>query len=258
MSAASMQTSVIVVGGLSLRVQVQGEGAPVLFLNGLGQPLESWDPFVVALSGRRVIRFDAPGVGESVMPLLPPSMTSLASIAAAVLDEMGETNVDVVGFSLGGAIAQQFAHDYPSRVRHLVLIATSCGLGTTLRRWESGDVLTAPSWGASLTGVFSASWQALAIVNWSSIPFLGGVTQPSLVVSGRHDKVTPPSNGRVLASRIPDARLVILDADHEMLQSPVADELAHVVERFLEETEAPDPAPVEGHPAILHFAINFA
>lgn len=258
MSAAAMRTSVIVVGGLSLRVRVQGEGAPVLLLNGLGQPLESWDPFVAALSGRRVIRFDAPGAGESVMPLLPPSMTSLASIAAAVLDEMGETNVDVVGFSLGGAIAQQFAHDYPTRVRHLVLIATSCGLGTTLRRWENSDVLTAPSWGASLTGVFSAWCQALAIVNWSSIPFLGGVTQPSLVVSGLHDKVTPPSNGRVLASRIPDARLVILDADHEMLQSPVAVELVHVVERFLEETEAVDPAPIEGHPAILRFAINFA
>ena len=258
MSATSMQTSIIVVGGLSLRVQVQGEGAPVLLLNGLGQPLESWDPFVAALSGRRVIRFDAPGVGESVMPFLPPSITSLASIAAAVLDEIGETDVDVVGFSLGGAIAQQFAHDYPSRVRHLVLIATSCGLGTTLRRWESGDVLTAPSWGASLTGVFSAWSQALAIVNWSSIPFLGGVTQPSLVVSGRHDKVTPPSNGRVLASRIPDARLVILDADHEMLQSPVADELVQVVERFLRGTEAVGPVPIEGHPAILHFAINFA
>jgi pimeloyl-ACP methyl ester carboxylesterase len=109
-----------------------------------------------------------------------------------------------------------------------------------------------------VTGVFSAWWQALAIVNWSSIPFLGGVTQPSLVVSGRHDKVTPPSNGRVLASRIPDARLVILDADHEMLQSPAAVELVHVVERFLGETEAVDPAPIEGHPAILHFAINFA
>src|ERR1035437_1461135 len=60
MSAASMQTSVIVVGGLSLHVQVQGEGPPVLLLNGLGQPLESWDPFVAALRGRRVIRFDAP------------------------------------------------------------------------------------------------------------------------------------------------------------------------------------------------------
>jgi pimeloyl-ACP methyl ester carboxylesterase len=258
MSAASMQTSVIVVGGLSVRVQVQGEGAPVLLINGLGQPLESWDPFVAALGERRVIRFDAPGVGESVMPLLPPSMTSLTSIAAAILDEMGETSVDVVGFSLGGTIAQQFAHDYPSRVRHLVLIATSCGLGTTLRRWEGGDVLTAPAWSASMTAMFSAWWQAMAIVSWSSIPFLGGISQPTLVVSGRHDKVTPPANGRVLASRIPNARLVILDADHEMLRSHVAGELVRVVERFLRGTETLDPEPVEGHPALLHFAINYA
>lgn len=234
------------VGGLSVHVRVEGEGEPVLLLSGLRQPLESWDPFVAFLGERRVVRFDAPGVGQSATPLAPASMASLAALAAAVLDAVGVRRADVVGFSLGGAIAQQLAHSSPARVRRLVLVATSCGLGSTPGRWEWSDALSASA-GAGKTDVLELLWHSLAITTWSSIPFLGDLTQPTLVVCGRDDAVAPPANGRVLASRIAHAELVTLAVDHGMLRPGPATELAQVVERFLRVPGAdPEAAPFAG------------
>ena len=242
-----VETREIDVGGLAVRVRVEGEGEPVLLLSGLGQPLESWDPFVASLGERRIVRFDAPGVGHSATPIFPPSMASLATIAAAVLDTAEIDQADVVGFSLGGALAQQLAHSSPTRVRRLVLIATSCGLGTTAGRWDSPDAWTAPAFAATMARWPSLGWQSLAFVTWSSIPFLGSLTQPTLVICGRDDVIAPPVNGRVLASRIPHARLVTLAGDHDILQSERATELAHVVEGFLRRLDVePDTNPLVG------------
>jgi len=227
------ETRVIDVEGLAVRVRIEGKGESVLLLSGLGQPLESWDPFVASLGERRIIRFDAPGVGHSATPIFPPSMTSLATIAAAVLDAAEIDQADVIGFSFGGALAQQLAYASPTRVRRLVLIATSCGLGTTVGRWDCPDAWSAPAIAATMARLPSLGWHSLAFVTWSSIPFLGCLTQPTLVICGRDDVVAPPANGRVLASRIPHARLVTLAADHDMLLPGPATELAHVVEGFL-------------------------
>ncbi len=59
------------VRGLRVRVRVEGDGDPVLLLNGLTRPLESWGPFADSLPGRTLISFDAPGVGGSSTPFLP-------------------------------------------------------------------------------------------------------------------------------------------------------------------------------------------
>ena len=119
------------VSGLRIRMLIEGTGTPVLLLNGLTRPLESWAPFMEALQGHTIVSFDAPGVGGSPLPILPLSIPRLAAIAGSVLDEAGFETADVLGFSHGGAVAQQLAVDAPARVRHLVLVSTSCGVGAT-------------------------------------------------------------------------------------------------------------------------------
>ena len=84
--------------------------------------MESWKSFADALRDRTVITFDGPGVGASETPLVPYSMPMLADIAARVLDAVGIEKADVVGFSFGGAVAQQFAIGHPTRVNRLVLL----------------------------------------------------------------------------------------------------------------------------------------
>lgn len=230
------------VGGLQIAMRVQGEGDPLLLINGMTRPIQSWEPFTKELSGRTVVSFDAPGVGDSPTPVLPLSMSALAALAVAVLDAAGLVEADVLGFSHGGAVAQQLAIDAPDRVRRLVLVSTSCGVGAT--PGTTRDVLAgleatdgAAAWPqVDLVGVF---WQSLAISNWSSIPFLGAISAPTLVVSGTRDRVVPPANSKVLAGRIPDAALVLLLAGHDVQRAEHASALARIVEDFLSSTWRP-------------------
>ena len=91
-----------------------------------------------------MISFDAPGTGRSSTPLFPVPVSALAALAVAVLDDRGVDCTDVIGFSYGGAVAQQLAYDYPERVRRLVLAATNCGVGSTWGSPEAMAVLATP------------------------------------------------------------------------------------------------------------------
>ena len=226
----------ITIHGLQVAMRVQGEGDPLLLINGMTRPLQSWEPFIQELPGRKVVSFDAPGVGASPTPVLPFSMPGLAEIAVAVLDAAGLDDADVLGYSHGGAVAQQLVHDQPGRVRRLVLAATSCGVGATPGAGRDGfrglrTPTVANAWPrADVMGLF---WQSLAFSNWSSIPFLGSITTPTLVVCGSHDRIVAPANSRILARRIPGASLVMVPAGHDLQRPGVAKALATVVERFL-------------------------
>jgi pimeloyl-ACP methyl ester carboxylesterase len=221
---------------LRIAVRVEGEGDPLLLINGMTRPLKSWDPFTKELRGRRVISFDTPGVGGSPTPLRPLSITELGAVTMSVLDAVGVDAADVLGYSHGGAVAQQLAHDVPARVRRLILVATSCGVGATpgtggaILRGLGGPV-EGNAWPIpDLLGMF---WQSLAVSAWSSIPFLGTIQAPTLVVCGSRDRVVPPCNSKVLARRIPDASLRLLPGGHDVQRGESAKELAKLVEDFL-------------------------
>jgi poly(3-hydroxyoctanoate) depolymerase len=226
---------VVAVSGLRIRMLIEGTGIPVLLLNGLTRPLESWAPFMEALKGHTIVSFDAPGVGGSALPILPLSIPRLAAIAGSVLDEAGFETADVLGFSHGGAVAQQLAVDAPARVRHLVLVSTSCGIGATPGDQSVLRSLRPPAGARSWprTDAVGALWNSLAISSWSSIPFLGAIRAPTLVVCGERDHVVPPANSSLLARRIPGAELVILSAGHDLQRRGPAAELAAAVEPFL-------------------------
>jgi pimeloyl-ACP methyl ester carboxylesterase len=226
---------------LRIAVRVQGDGDPLLLINGMTRPLMSWDPFTQELHGRMVISFDTPGVGGSPTPLRPLSIAELGTVAMAVLDAAGVEDADVLGYSHGGAVAQQLAVDVPARVRRLILVATSCGVGATpgtggaILRGLAGPV-EGNSWPIpDLLGMF---WQSLAVSSWSSIPFLGSIQAPTLVVCGSRDRIVPPANSRLLAGRIPDAALSMLPGGHDVQGVDSAKALALIVERFLSDGRA--------------------
>src|SRR2546422_4033096 len=84
-------------------------------------------------AGARTITFELPGSGRSPTPRRPLSIAALAKLCVALLDELGHEEADVLGFSLGGIVAQQLAHDAPERVRRLALAGTACGWGSVAR-----------------------------------------------------------------------------------------------------------------------------
>ncbi|MDQ1482907.1 MAG: hypothetical protein QOF35_983 [Actinomycetota bacterium] len=225
------------VPGQRISMRVQGTGDPLLLINGMTRPIQSWDAFAAQLHDRTVISFDAPGVGGSPTPVRPLSIAKFARLAEAVLVAAGFDQADVVGFSHGGAVAQQLAHKSPARVRGLVLASTSCGVGATPGRRRDilrslGRPLDGSPW--PLPDPLGLLWQSLAVSSWSSIPFLGAIQAPTLVVCGSRDRVVPPCNSQVLARRIPGATLVMLSGrGHDLQRGDHANELAAVIEKFL-------------------------
>jgi len=224
--------------GRQIAMQVQGDGPALLLINGMNRPSQSWEAFtgeLSRLSGRAVITFDAPGVGGSPPALFPLSIPGHAALAEAALDAAGFDQVDILGFSHGGAVAQQLAHDIPDRVRRLVLVATSCGVGATPSAGQA--IVRTLSKSADDAWQLAEAWsvfsQSLAISSWSSIAFLGGITSPTLVVCGTHDGVVAPANARVLAGRIPGAELVMVPGGHDLQKAEPAKALARAVEDFL-------------------------
>lgn len=229
----------LLIGGLRIAARATGSGDPVLLLNGMSRPMQSWALFADALQDRTVIAYDAPGVGASETPVVPYSMPMLADIAARVLDAFGVAKADVVGYSHGGAVAQQFAVCHRARVNRLVLLSTACGVGAIpghprdlARLWLTPNRET--RW--PRPNPVGLLWQIAAISTWSSIPVLGYIDAPTLVVCGGRDRAVPPANSRLLAARIRDARLVTVDAGHDLQKPATAAVVGGLVERFLDST----------------------
>jgi poly(3-hydroxyalkanoate) depolymerase len=239
------------VGGQRLRVGIRrGDRAlpPLLLFNGIGANIELVEPFLDALEGPQTIVFDVPGVGGSPAPRLPYRPRTLARLSGQLLDQLGHEQVDVLGVSWGGALAQQFAFQQSRRCRRLVLAATSPGhlmvpgkpgvllKMATPRRYRDPDyfkTIAGDLYGGALrqspelvsNHLRHVSWssdygyylQLIAAMGWSSLPWLRLLEQPTLVISGTDDPIVPVANGRILAKLIPDARLVTIDDGHLFL-----------------------------------------
>jgi poly(3-hydroxyalkanoate) depolymerase len=266
MSTAELTT--LDVDGQHLRVAVQpGVEAgrpPLLLLNGLGANLEIFQPFVDAL-GERIgsLRIDLPGVGGSPPSAIPLRMSGLARLLARALERLDFAEVDVLGISWGGTLAQQFAHQYTHRCRRLVLVSTGTGAFMVPGRPTALLMLASPrryvdpaymasvaphlyggrmrshpelamqyvrsSWSAEPRGYYA---QLLAGAGWTSIHWLWRLRQPTLILSGRDDPIVPWINGWIMARLIRDSRLHIFDDGHLGLLTSAA-ELAPIVRTFL-------------------------
>jgi pimeloyl-ACP methyl ester carboxylesterase len=218
----------------TVRVAVEGDGPPLLLLAGIGASLDMWAPVSPHLGGFELLSFDPPGMGGSGPVGTTLGMPALADLTAGVLEALGRDRVDVLGYSWGGALAQELARRHPHRVGRLVLCATTCGLGGMPGSPQALATLTVP-WVRRgpvprLAGYAAQLW---AIARWTSLPWLHELPHPTLIVAGEHDAVVPVANARLLASRIPDSRLLVIPAAGHLLliEQPAA--VAPAVRSFL-------------------------
>jgi poly(3-hydroxyalkanoate) depolymerase len=238
---------------------------PLLLINGIGASLELLEPFVHELDPAvEVIRFDPPGVGGSGPAPGPYRFTGLCTLLAKLLAELGHDQVDVLGISWGGGVAQHFAAFQRSHARRLVLVATATGSlmvparpsvlahMVTPRRYldpgylqrvaghlyggsarsDPGRVATAMNDGNRVGPSRGYLYQLTAGAGWTSLPFLPLLRQPTLIIAGDDDPLIPLANARLMHRLIPNSRLHVYHGGHLGLVTEAA-ELAPVVDRFL-------------------------
>jgi pimeloyl-ACP methyl ester carboxylesterase len=204
MPRAAFSEATVLVDGLRLFVREQGGGYPVLLVNGLGANASMWGAAEQVLARRsRAIVFDAPGTGRSQTPLLPLPISALARIAARLLDALGHEQVDVLGYSFGGTVAQQLARAEPQRIRRLALVSTWCG-------WGGNPGSPAAVARALRKLSLHGNPLGLSYQLWSLLPWLDLIETPTLVVSGGADDLVPPENAVRLARGLPNSRLHLL------------------------------------------------
>ena len=262
----------VIVNGRELRVAVRPgqktgrkDRVPLLLINGIGASLDLLQPFVDALDpSLGVIRFDVPGVGGSPLPAAPYRFSGLCRLIARLLDELGHDQVDVLGISWGGGVAQHFAAFQRARCRRLVLVATATGAVmvparpsvlahmVTPQRYLNREYLERVAgeiYGGSARAdparVAAAMhdgnrvgppggylYQLTAGAGWTSVPFLPWLRQPTLIVSGDDDPLIPLANARLMHLLIPKSRLHVYQGGHLGLVTEAA-ALAPVVDAFL-------------------------
>lgn len=259
------------VGGRTLRtatwrLDMPSEHHPILFFNGIGANIEAVAPLAAALDDRGFIMFDMPGTGESPDPVVPYNPFIMSWTAAQLLRKHGLEEVDVMGVSWGGAMAQHFALQHPKLTRKLTLIATTPGMlmvpgnpaaftkMANPRRYVDAKYMNEHF--ATLYGGLDRDgaahqkdshigrlkppsprgyvYQLLCMMGWTSLPALPFLKKDTLIMMGEEDQIVPVVNGRILNAMIPNSRLVTFaDGGHLFLLTH-ADESVAAIREFLD------------------------
>ncbi|MBM3667714.1 MAG: alpha/beta hydrolase [Actinobacteria bacterium] len=238
----------------------RGEGPPLLMLMGTGSTMSEWDPALLRLLARdrRLIMLDYPGLGLSEpQPWKGRSFDQLADDVEALMAAIGLERASVLGWSMGGFVAQRLAIRHPERVEAVVLAGTNPGGSVTALGTEEAqriDSLPDPSEAEILSELYppghrgegrafmrrlerasqsgeipddfdvpSATVEAQVAAEdpWlrsdENYRQLGALGVPALAAGGLRDPVVPPLNLELIAARVPDGELALLPGAHAFL-----------------------------------------
>jgi 3-oxoadipate enol-lactonase len=237
--------------------------APVLvFSNSLGTDLRMWDGQIDAFKKHfQVLRYDARGQRDSSITPGPYSIELLAQDVVDLLDGLHVQKASFCGLSMGGMVGMTLAQKFPQRLHKVVLCNTSPKIGT-LESWNARiETVNAGGMQAVADGIlerwFTSTFRitrraelevtrrmllesppngyvacSAAVRDMDQRESISAIRVPTLVISGASDPVTPPADGRFVASQIADAQYVELPAAH-LSNVEAADLFNEAVERFL-------------------------
>jgi pimeloyl-ACP methyl ester carboxylesterase len=248
---------------------VVGEGhSTLVFLHGLGGDHNNWQPQIGEFAkDYRCVAWTLPGYGISP-PIEALTWPSLSDMLARVLDDVGVHRATIVGLSMGGYIAQQFAADHGERVDRLVLAATSSQFGrgsvtfadkflaARLKPLDDGETPaglarrvvpsllssdaspeTIANCVASMSRISSDAYrEALrCLVTWNFTDDLGEIDAPTLCLAGADDATAPVAALQQLADGLPDGRLEVIDNCNHLMNLDRPAEFNQLIRNFLDE-----------------------
>jgi len=213
-----------------------GAGPVVLLVHGLGATMSAWDDVADALAEDcTVLAVDLPGHGGSAPPAGDYSLGAAANVLRDLLDALGHDRVTVLGHSLGGGVAMQFAYQFPERTERLVLVASG-GLGAEINPWLRAATLPGAALVLRIASSRPVAWLRRAGTSDPSptarrtfLRTLRAVADhrgqcadatdrlylldrvPTLLVWGRRDHVIPLAHGERAHAAMPGSRLEVFD-----------------------------------------------
>jgi 3-oxoadipate enol-lactonase len=260
--------------GVKLRYEIRGQGEPLALIMGFSGSGRTWgEPFLREMERKfSMIVIDNRGTGESDKPDAPITLAELATDAAAVLDHAGIRRSHVMGISMGGMIAQEYALNFGERVRGLVLGCTTCGMrksvmgapelinelmpqpGLSPREQARRGLSACSSEGFAKSEAGRAFVEARlddmegypptpphtfqrqmeAIMAFDTFDRLGQIKAPTLVITGTGDPLVPAQNSEILRAGIPGAKLYQIPGAGHLFFWEAPEESAEAVTSFLE------------------------
>lgn len=254
-----------------LAVRVLGTGPPLVLINGYAASKDDWDPGFLEALGRTstVVCPDNRGIGASPPAGGDLSVAEMAADVLALMDARGIDGADVVGWSMGGFVAQTLAATAPERVRRLVLLSTDAGgpgaaaaapdvwsaltdhggtpreqatrllgllfpVGLAARIDAQFGEVVATARAALLPGTLAA--QEAAMRRWHAEPAeerLRAITAPVLIAAGTDDQVIPAANAELLAQALPGACAVLFDGGGHAFMAQEPERLAGMITEWL-------------------------
>src|ERR1700752_2815985 len=258
------------VNGIRIAYGVRGSGPPLVLIMGYRLSSLAWPlDFIDALEERfTVVLFDNRGTGGSEKPTFGYEIANMARDLGGLLDHLKIPRAHVLGYSMGGAIAQEFVRQFPDRVSRLVLCATMFGgpratyaPPSVIRVMRELDGLTPEDiarriWRVTYSAVYlenhrklaedqmrreiaaptplhAADLQYQAFAEFDRSGALPKVEAPTLVLTGDLDELISPRNSRLIAGLIPGARLIVIPGCGHRLMWEATDECAALVTEFL-------------------------
>lgn len=258
------------VNGIKIYYEEQGEGDPLILINGLAFPMDLWFAQIRELSKDfRVIALDNRGIGRSDQPDEKYSIAMMASDTVGLLQSLGIAKVHVVGLSMGGFIAQEIALSYPEVVHRLILVATGMG---GMRSLELGK----PFWdkvAAAITGKTPEQVYRTDLTLMAAAGFAGrhpdiinqavglrmknpqplhaflrqfaacnafdnnhrvqNISQPTMIILGKDDSIFPIPLVDDFRQKLPKAKMIIYENCGHAIHLEKADQLSNDIREFL-------------------------
>ena len=264
----SIPSKKVHVGDIDIAYKIFGKGDPILLINGYTHSMDNWDPTLLErlASNHTVIIFNNRGIGNTTSGENRFfSIAQFANDTAGLLDVLEIKQADILGYSMGGFIAQELALIHPDRVGKLIIYASICGGNESILASQVINILSNAS-GTAMERIekflplfFPEKWRnenpnyleripktietipnktldqhTEAMFNWTgTCSKLKNITQPTLVIVGTDDVVTPPANSLLITERIPGAWLVQIKGAGHGLMYQYPEQFNKVLQTFL-------------------------
>ncbi|MBS4056671.1 MAG: alpha/beta hydrolase [Bacteroidales bacterium] len=257
------------ISGATIAYKVYGKGEPLLLCTGYATNMDLWSGDVIDILQQRyqVIVFDYRGMGFSTNADSSFTIECLGEDVNALMTVLNISKAHLMGWSMGGFVAQMFALNHPEKVAKLVLYATNCGDTITMNpSQEIIDILENPASTPleMLSTLFPDDWMAAHAEPWTFLPEakepyngetigmqygaiqqwlspgggsagrLHSLTMPVLLICGKEDKVVPCINSSILADSIPGASIIQVEATGHGMMYQMPQTFGHYVATFLE------------------------